>query len=90
MDSLVTRFLCLYGMINSPLRMLIMVFSIHKNVLYNSSLPFLVVVRRFGQVVRRLCTLCPDASDKLSGGLGHFVRRLRTGRVEPSVDCNLW
>ena len=80
MDSLVTRFfLCLYGMINSPLRMLIMVFSIHKNVLYNSFLSFLAVVRRFrtsrpealytlsgrfGQVVRRPRTLCPEAPDR--------------------------
>ena len=79
MDSLVTRFLCLYGMINSPLCMLIMVFLTHKNVLYNFSLRFLAVVRRlrtsrpdalytlsgrFGQVVQRLRTLCPDAPDR--------------------------
>ena len=70
-------------MINSPLRMLIMEFSTHKNVLYNSFLPFLAVVRT-------LRTSCPEALYTLSGRFGHFVRRLRTSRVEPSVDCNLW
>lgn len=71
MDSLVTRFLCLFGMINGPLHMFIMVFSTHKNVLYNSSLPFLAVVRR-------LRTSRPDALYTLSGGFGQVVRRPRT------------
>ena len=71
MDSLVTRFLCLYGMINSPLRMLIMMFSTYNSVLHNSSLPSLAVGRRFW-------TPCPDALYTLSGRFGQVVRRPRT------------